>query len=532
MRNAFSALIPALAILFAQPVISENENKELVIVYKNAPDTLDPHRYNVGNSINISNIFFDRLGLFDEGERLFKKGIVEKTELLDAKQNLWRLSLKDNVFFHDGHKMSVNDFMFTVQRIRELPQQTNSFKAYVEPILSMTSVNDLTIDIQLKEGYSEFAGDLTKIAVLPEHLSHSNDMYEFDKGKTIVGTGTYSLKEADLENNQLLLERFDGNWREIDAIKNVRIIFVPSDQERLDALLSGKAHVADKLSPKDLESLEKAGFNIFKRNTTRSIFLQLDTFRKKPTFIWNNDGSEMDVNPLQDIRVREAISLAIDRDYISNEVMSGGGSPAGQIFLDEWPFASKNLTTPKQNIQKARALMESAGYGNGFKMAIHGPKGRYISDVEILDAIAVMLREIGIDAATQTYPVKEYFRRAMTNNEFSVNLLGWAPNINGGYTFKNLFMFPDNNQQIGLANSGRYSNPRLTELVQTAEKHFDQGYRNQLYRIASEVLISDVGIIPLHFQQAIWGLAPNVTYSPSPGSWRTEPEMFRWKEAR
>ncbi|MFD2177963.1 ABC transporter substrate-binding protein [Veronia pacifica] len=510
--------------------IKNKHKQELTIAYKNKPDTLDPHRFNVGNSLNISNIFFDRPGSFDEGERLFKQSIAEDVRLIDIENNIWQLRLRKGVLFHDGHELTVDDFIYSVNRIRALPHNTNSFKVYVKPIVKMVKRDNHLIDIQLQAGYAEFAGDLTKIAILPAHYSHPNNQDTFNDGQTLIGTGTYKLKSADLDQDMLSLELYDKSWRNLDAIERVKIRFIASDDERYQALIDGDIQVANMLSPLHLESLQKKGFRVFRRNTTRVIFLQLDTFRKKPTHIWHHDGSEMGSNPLQDIRVRKAISLVLDRQHITATVMSGNGSPAGQLFLDDWPFSSKNLKVPEHNIERAKSLMKSAGYEDGFKMVIHGPRGRYSNDESIVVAIANMLKDLKIDAETVTFPVKEYFRKAMTENRFSINLMGWAPNINGGYTFKNLFLLPDGDEQVGLANSGRYSSSRLTDLIRSADKHFDQSYRNQLYRTASEVLINDVGIIPLHFQVANWGMANNVTYSPSPGSWRTEPDMFRWSE--
>ena len=109
-------------------------------------------------------------------------------------------------------------------------------------------------------------------------------------------------------------------------------------------------------------------------------------------------------SPFQDIRMREAVSLAINRQAIADRVMDGLSSPAGQFSPVGYIGYSSNLQADVYNPDRAKELMAEAGYADGFKLTIHGPAGRYTNDARILEAIAQMLTSVGIETTIETMP--------------------------------------------------------------------------------------------------------------------------------
>ena len=104
--------------------------------------------------------------------------------------------------------------------------------------------------------------------------------------------------------------------------------------------------------------------------------------------------------------------MAINREAISDRVMDGLSSPAGQFSPEGYIGYSPNLSADEYNPEKAKALMAEAGFKDGFKLTVHGPAGRYSNDTRILEAIAQMLSRVGIDTTVETMPASVFFKRS------------------------------------------------------------------------------------------------------------------------
>ena len=113
-----------------------------------------------------------------------------------------------------------------------------------------------------------------------------------------------------------------------------------------------------------------------------------------------------------DVRVRKAISHAINRDAIVARVMEGIAVPAGQLLPAGFHGVSDNMKPLKYDPDLSKKLMAEAGYGDGFKMTIHGPNDRYINDAKVAEALAQMFNRVGIDASVETMTKAVYFKRA------------------------------------------------------------------------------------------------------------------------
>ncbi|CAN0339474.1 unnamed protein product, partial [Chrysoparadoxa australica] len=150
---------------------------------------------------------------------------------------------------------------------------------------------------------------------------------------------------------------------------------------------------------------------ISRKVSNRVIYLHSDQFREDSPQITGNNGEKIK-NPLLDVRVRRAISKAINRDAIVARVMEGVAIPAGQLLPEGFFGRSENLSPEKYDPEGAKKLLAEAGYPDGFKMKIHGPNDRYINDAKILEAIGQMITRIGIKAEVITMPRSVFFGRA------------------------------------------------------------------------------------------------------------------------
>jgi peptide/nickel transport system substrate-binding protein len=204
--------------------------------------------------------------------------------------------------------------------------------------------------------------------------------------------------------------------------------------------------------------------------------------------------------------------MAINRPAIVDRVMDGVAIPAGQLLPEGFFGVSDNLDVTEYDVEGAKALLAEAGYGDGFKLTIHGPNDRYINDAQIAQAIAQMLSRVGIETEVDTMPRSTYFGRASAL-EFSLMLVGWGSGTGEASSpLKSLLVTNDKDRGFGASNRGRYSNPEVDALTIEALATVDDARRQELLARATEVAMADVGLIPLHFQVNTWGTRPGIRY--------------------
>jgi peptide/nickel transport system substrate-binding protein len=288
---------------------------------------------------------------------------------------------------------------------------------------------------------------------------------------------------------------------------------------RVAALLAGDVDVIEDVPTPDVERLKKEPkVDIAQVITRRVIYFHMDHFREESPFIKAKDGSTIK-NPLRDLRVRQALSKAINREAIVSRLMEGSAIPASQFLNTGFFGTSPNLKPVAYDPEGAKKLLADAGFPNGFRMTIHGPNGRYTNDVKIAEAVAQMFTRIGIETAVETMPPATFFQRASIGAnglpEFSFILVGWSADTGEvAGSVRPLVGTFNRETGMGSANRGRYSNPELDKLIVEAMATVDDKKRADLLAKASEIAINDVSIIPSHYPIAVWGLRKGLKMVP------------------
>ncbi len=176
-------------------------------------------------------------------------------------------------------------------------------------------------------------------------------------------------------------------------------------------LLAGDVGIIEFVPPPDLPSLRKdPRVTLSEVVSNRSIFLLLDHSRDGPSpFVTGPDGAVLETNPLKDLRVRQALSLAINRQAIVDRVMEGAAIPTGQ-YLRPGSFSYVgDLPATGYQPDRARALLAEAGFPKGLRVTIHGPNDRYVNDAKIIQAVAQMWQRIGVQTTVDAMPWNTFF---------------------------------------------------------------------------------------------------------------------------
>jgi peptide/nickel transport system substrate-binding protein len=291
--------------------------------------------------------------------------------------------------------------------------------------------------------------------------------------------------------------------------------FIPSPATRVAALLSGDVDLIDVPPAADLPRLQAdPKLTVTHIQGLRLIFLYLDRQDRPAPDITDAGGARLAKNPLLDRRVREALSIAINRHAIAEQLMQGAAQATGQ-WLPPGTFGyNPDVKPPAYAPEKAKSLLAEAGFPNGLRMVLHTPNDRYPNDAATAQAVAQMWSRIGVQTQVEAMPWSVYSVRA-NKQEFSIGVLGWG-SVTGeaGYALINIMGTFDSAASRGASNSGRYSNPALDVLTDKALSTIDDGARQKLLQQAVAMAMDDVAIIPLYQLENFWAMRKGLTYEP------------------
>jgi len=252
--------------------------------------------------------------------------------------------------------------------------------------------------------------------------------------------------------------------------------------------------------------------SIYRTVSVRLMYLHIDTARDRTPFATDKAGKPLDRNPLKDLRVRRAMSKAINRQALVERIMEGAAVSSGQLMPEKFFGYTPALKPEPYDPDGARKLLAEAGYPEGFGLTLHAPNNRYVNDEQIAQAIAQMLTKIGIQTRVDAMPSAVFFTRA-SKPEFSFILAGWgAETMEASSPLKALLATFDKAKGMGTANRGRYSNPKLDALLEKALATVDDGQREKLLQQATELGVGDLGILPLYHQHNLWAARRGITY--------------------
>ncbi|MFQ5936682.1 MAG: ABC transporter substrate-binding protein [Acidiferrobacterales bacterium] len=487
--------------------------KDLKLGLALEPSSIDPHYHNLSPNNAFSREVFDRLIMPDEKQKLMP-GLAVSWKAVD--DLTWEFKLRKGVKFHDGTPFTADDVVFTFERAPNVPQSPSSFGTYLKG-KKIVKIDDHTVQIKTEKPYPLMPNDMSTFSIISKKHGQGASTADYNSGKAAIGTGAFKFVEW-VPGDRLILERNENYWGKKPEWKKVVIKPIRSGPARVAALLAGDVDFIDNVPTTDITRLKKdSKLNLSQGISNRVIYLHLDHNRDNSPFVKAKNGGSIK-NPLKDVRVRKAISKAINRDTIVERVMEGVAIPAGQLLPEGFFGVSPNLQPEGYDPAGAKKLLADAGVANGFQLTIHGPNDRYINDAKICEAVAQMLTKVGIKTAVETMPKSVYFKRASRGGpnktpEFSFILVGWGSGTGEASSpLKSLLHTYDKARGFGASNRGRYSNPKVDGLIEQALATVDDAKRQDLLAKATEIAINDLGIIPLHYQVNTWASRKGLKY--------------------
>lgn len=498
----------AIALLFS---IASATAADISIAIGADVTSIDPHYHNLTPNNNIAEHIFETLVTKDP-KSLLKPALAVSWKAID--DLTWEFRLRKGVKFHDGSDFTAADVVFSIERTAQVPNSPSPFTLYTNQITEKIIVDPLTVRLKTATPYPLMPNDMGTVFIVSSKVAKGATTADFNSGKATIGTGPFKFARY-AKGDRIELARFDGYWGTKPAWDKVTFRVIASDPSRVASLLAGDVQAIENVPTADLAKLSKeASIAISRTVSHRLIFIHLDTSRDKSPGVTDKAGKPLDKNPLKDVRVRKAISKAINRQAIVDRVMDGAAVPTGQLMPEGMFGYVPGMKPEPFDPDGAKKLLAEAGYPDGFGLTLHGPNDRYVNDDQICQAVAQMLSRIGIQTRVETLPSSVYFSRA-TRLEFSFMLVGWAADTaEASSPLKAQLATFDAKKGMGTANRGRYSNPKMDALLEQALATVDDTKREKLLQQATELSIGDLGIIPLHHQVNLWGTRKGVVYTP------------------
>jgi len=498
--------------------------QSLTIGLASEPTAADPHYHKVTTNDALSAHVFESL-INRNAQMELVPGLAQSWRAID--DNTWELKLRQGVKFSNGEPFTSKDVLFTLCRV--LNNETNVSRSYMEPAQSFS-------DVQTPDDYTVIIKSERPIPTMPNELARSlpiiwSGIAKFDKlrfapkegcgvtspwptvadfntGKLSIGTGPYKLKSY-VKGTGIELERNEGYWGSKPHWKTVKMVPVPNAGPRLTGLMSGDYDIIESPAARDLPRIkDNSKLDFVATPSTRLVFFQPDAGRAQSPFAKAADGK----NPLQDLRVRQAINMAIDRKAIVQRLMDGMATVANQ-YMPTGMFGSLDQPTEiKFDPEGAKKLLAEAGYPQGFELTLTTTNDRYINDGQIAQAVAQYLTRIGIKTTVDAQAAAIYFPKR-AKREFSFAIGGW-PSENGEASglFQYWVATTDKDKGLGTSNYGGFSLPAFDQVFVPAMSQMDANARKAAYQQATQIALANVPLIPLHFESSIWAFKKGLSY--------------------
>lgn len=476
--------------------------------------TLDPHAQNEGPTHTLAHQMYEPLIIRDMFGQL-QGALATDWAPKDDDPNIWVFNLRQGVKFHDGADFTSEDVVFSFERAKS---ETSAMKELLTSIVEIRAVDDFTVEFVTDGPNPILPNNFADLFIMDKGWTEANGVtkvQDIANGETTfaatnaMGTGPYKLvsREPDVRT---VLEINPDYWGADEfPLEVTEIIYTPIQNAatRVAALLSGEVDFIQDVPVQDLGRVAEAdGLVVTTAPQNRVIFFGMNSGAD------DLDSDNVDgANPLADVRVRKAMNMAINRDAIQQVVMRGQSAPAGMIappFVNGWTAAMDGMSST--DIEAAKALMEEAGYGDGFSITLDCPNDRYINDEAICQAAVGMMGQIGITVNLDAKPKAQHFP-LIQNGETNFYMLGWGvPTYDSEYIFN--FLVHTRGGDRGSWNNTGFTNTDIDAKVVSLASETDLAKRNATIAEIWNVVQEEQLYLPVHHQVLNWGSKQNVAF--------------------
>ncbi len=474
--------------------------------------SIDPHYALVGANQVVAELIFEALLGTDDTMHPVP-GLASVTQPAD---DVWEFRIRPGARFHDGSPVTAEDVRFSLDRMPHVPGSPAPFVRLAGITRSVDIVGSDVIRLHTKGFDPAVPLHALSAWIVSARAAQGASSADFNAGKAAIGSGPWRFVSF-VPGDRLTLARFDEG-PQAAKIEFARAIIRPigSDAARVASLLSGDVDLIDSVPPPDMERLRgEPKVKLWTAPSARFLYIALDQEHDAVAQILDADGKPLTVNPLKDKRVRQALSMAVNRTLIIDRLLGGAAKAAGQMVPAGFAGYDPTIAPPAFDAAGARALLAAAGYPRGFRMVLTSPNNRYVEDDKTAQAVAQMWTRIGVQTQVDVLPSNAFFTRA-AKREFAAFLIGFGASAADSYTgMSQVLASFDPARGLGALNRFRFSDPAVDAALADSTQAREPAAREALLRRAARVaFVDDTAVVALHFPDNIWASRAGFTYQP------------------
>jgi peptide/nickel transport system substrate-binding protein len=399
----------------------------------------------------------------------------------NANANEWTFKLRTGVQFHNGKAFGAEDVVYSFQRAQD-PKLDSPVRGTLKLIQSVEVVDVSTVKFVLDQPFADFPLLLTdyRLRIIPKD---SGDTI----AKTGIGTGPFKLERFDPQGVTVLVANptyFEGQ----PGVGRMEIVGIPDGQARLQALLGGQIDMEPGITAQQRVLLERTG-----RHTVQNV----------PTGNWRGIVFHTGLKPFDDVRVRRAIRMAVDRPAMLTLAAGGAGTigcdtPVGPT--DQYRATQDVARLCPQDIAKAKTLLSEAGYPNGIDFDLH------VSTIEgvwptIAEAFQQQVAAAGIRVKIVQVPSDGYWSQIWLKKEAVMTRWNQRP---ADSTFNEIY------RSTSPWNESHFSDPKFDSMLDAARRELDFEKRKARYIEAQNYLHENGGTLVAYHATVFVGLTSRV----------------------
>lgn len=436
----------------------------IVVGITNDLDSLDPHKaVAAGTSEVLFNLFEGLVKLNSNGDLV---PAVAKDYKISEDGMTYTFILRDNVKFHNGKTVTVEDVVYSIKRCAGLLEENDPSVVQVSALSIISEINvvdEKTVELVLREPNTELLSYLT-FAIIP-------DDYE-QQDTAPVGTGPFKFVSYEALKSLVVEKNKDYYMEGIPYLDKVTFKISADTQSAFMELLAGTIDIFPYLTQTQASQLT-SGYEIEVGNTNlvQALFL--------------NNAAE----PFQDIRVRQALCYAIDRQAILDFVAGGNGTLIGSnMFPNLKKYFNADLVEHyTYNVDKAKELLAEAGYGSGFSFTITVPSN-YQFHVDTAQVIVEQLKQIGVTANIQLVEWASWLNDVYKGRNYEATIIG----LDSDLAPSDILLRYNSDSDKNFVN---YANKNFDEIYQMAIKTTDETKKVEYYQKLQALLCEDAASV-------------------------------------
>jgi peptide/nickel transport system substrate-binding protein len=457
----------------------ESSGGGLTIAIGSEPTTLDPQLRDDGGERAVNDNIYETLMARTAEGALIPWLATEAPTQVDEKT--WQFVLKQDVKFHNGEPFNAASVVHSVERMIDPAFKSEQATSHFTTIEGAEAVDEYTVKISTKVPDPQLPGRFYIMKMVPVDASQ-----EADFADNPVGTGPYRFVEW-IKGDHARIEQNKDYWGDANNVETVDFRFISEPATRLSALLAGEIDLMTNLFPEDVDRAPKSAAV----EGLESQLLILNTVE----------------GPTKDVRVRQAMNFAIDREALAKNLFGGYANLSKcQVLGDNITGHNPDLEPWQYDPDKARELIAAAG-AKGAKIEIVGTAGRWLKDRETTEAVATYLQEVGFDAQPKIFEFTEY-----------INRLFGEVRPDAVYLTSGNELFDADRPMAGYYELGGTAtsndDKELTEWIRAARTETDPDARNELYARITKKTCDESYFIYILTIQDIYGMSEKLEWQP------------------